>query len=76
MLGPNVCSTNVLKTLNDTLGNGWVCGAAETKGTEARVIHSIVNDEKAVAVRVRHIKRGNKVHIMVKPRELRDTTDL
>jgi hypothetical protein len=50
ILVPNVSSTNVLKTLNGTLGNGWVFEAAATKGTEARTIYSIVNDGRAVTV--------------------------
>ena len=62
-------TTNPLRTLNGRLGNGCVFGAAETKGTKARIIHSLVINKLAVTVELRPIKRENEVHMMVKTRE-------
>ena len=73
---PNVSSTNPLKTLNHRLGNGCVCGAAVTKGTKARIMHSLVINEKAVKMEVKPIKKENNVHVMVKAGEPRDTAVL
>ena len=57
IFGPNVSSTNSLKTLNGKLGNGCVFGAAKTKGTKARIMHSLVINEQAVTMEVKRIKR-------------------
>ena len=66
IFGPNVSSTNPLKNLNGRLGNGCVFGAAETKGTKARIMHSLVIKEKAVTMEVKPIKRENHVHMVVR----------
>ena len=76
IFGPNVSSTNPLKTLNGKLGNGCVFGAAKTKGTKARIMHSLVINEQAVTMEVKRIKRENNVHMKVKAREPRDTANL
>ena len=69
IFGPNVSSTNPLKILNGRLGNGCVFGAAETKGTKARIMHSLVIKEKAVTMEVKPTERENNVHMMVKAGE-------
>ena len=76
IFGPNVSSTNPLKTLNGRLGSGCVFRAAVTKGTKARIMHSLVINEKAVTMEVKPIERENNVHMMVKAGEPRDTAVL
>jgi hypothetical protein len=58
---------NVLKTLNDTLGNGCVCGAAETIGRNVAKI-AYLNDSAIFAAGDKAIAREHKVEKQLRPR--------